>query len=79
LLDLKTFFAGFFDKTLTRSIIEKRIGWIPNNPGLNRCIHISPRQTGRLDSRKFQPGLDRFFEQEFGTALPKTRSLPAHA
>jgi hypothetical protein len=75
LLDLKAFFAGCFDQTLTRSVIETRIGWIPNGP-LNRWIHIDPRQIGRLAGLKFQAGLDRFFEQQFGATLPKTSSPP---
>jgi hypothetical protein len=76
LLDLKAFFAGCFDQTLTRSVIETRIGWIPNGLGLNRCIHIYPGQTGRLDGLNFQAGLDRFFEQQLGATLPKTSSPP---
>ena len=76
MLDLKAFFAGCFDQTLTRSVIETRIGWIPNGLGLNRCIHIYPGQTGRLDGLNFQAGLDRFFEQQLGATLPKTSSPP---
>ena len=41
--DLKIFFAGCFDQTLTLSVLETHIGWIPNGLGLNRCIHIYPR------------------------------------